>query len=140
MQTKTLQVLVDIYHMQRLLVSHSGSGSGKIPDSFHLYPGRLLGIWASSVINRRPTLSISVLGVRRRLVCHKHCCSLSVVTSVLTVHMGTPQRPGEKMSATMISATAAGVIKTLLSREQRPGCAISHPDHFPPERHLVIFC
>ena len=88
---------------------HSSSSS-KIPDSFNLYPRRLLGSWAISVINQKPALWLPVLGVPQRLVCHIHGGSLLVVISVLTVHMGTPQRPGDK-DVCYYNATAAGVLK-----------------------------
>ena len=71
----------------KISMTHSGSGSGRIGDGFNPYPGRLLG---------RPALSLPVLEVRRRLVCHIHGGSSSVLNSVLTVHTGTSQRPGDK--------------------------------------------
>ena len=116
---------------------HSSSSSSKIPDGFNPYPGRLLGNGAFLSFTGGPPFCSRLRGATKTVVpytwlvlkCRSFCADCTHENSTAT--------RGTKMSATIISAIVAEIIKTLSSREQWPDCAISQSDHSPHERHSV---
>ena len=88
--TLSWMILVSSINLHR-----PNSRSGNILDGYNLYLGCLLRSWAISVIPR-PALLLPVSGVPWRPGGHIHGWSLSVVLSVLSVHLRTPLRLGDK--------------------------------------------